>query len=102
MGRAGGGTLQGLGGVLVPCWAAVPAPRPVPSVSCPGAGLLQRREVDVDARARLGQTTAHQQGGGSAMEASTRQLLAWHGGARRPTRAEPLGAQRPPATGSTE
>jgi len=41
------------------------------------------------------------------MEAPTRQLLAWHGGARRPTRAEPLWAQRPPAsrqhaTGSTD
>jgi insertion element IS1 protein InsB len=95
--RAVGVTRQGLWGFLVQCFAALPAHRPVPPVSAQHAVLSQRRAGAAEALARLGQKPVAKQWGGSAMDATPRQSMAWHGGARRPTRAAPLWAKMPPA-----
>jgi insertion element IS1 protein InsB len=59
--------------------------------------LIQRLEVEADARASFVQQKANQPWVGIAMDAQTRQSMAWHVGDRRHTSAEPLWAKRPHA-----
>jgi hypothetical protein len=54
--------------------------------------------VAAAALARLGPQPARQAWGWLALAAQTRPSMAWHGGDRRHTRAEPLGATMPPAS----
>jgi IS1 family transposase len=50
---------------------------------------VQRLEVKADAMASFVQKQAHQQWGGMALDATTRQLIALPVGARRPTQTVP-------------
>jgi len=95
--RAVGVTLKWLLGFLVPCFAAWPAHLHGQPVSGTRAGLIPRREGAADALASWVQQPAHKPGGWSAMDATTRQSIAFDVGARRHTSAEHLWAKRPQA-----
>jgi insertion element IS1 protein InsB len=96
--RAVGVTRKWLWGVLVQCCAAWPDPLHVHPGSCQHAVLLQRLAVAADAWASLVQKKANKQWVWIAMEAKTRQSIAFHVGERRHQRAAPLWAQMPHAS----
>ena len=60
--------------------------------------LIQRLEVEADARARFVQKTAPKQGVWIAMDATTRHMIAFPVGERRHPSAEPLWAKSPQAS----
>ena len=95
IGRAVGVPLKGLLGFLVQCLAALPDPRHVQPVSCPHAGLSQRLAVAADALARCVPQQANQPWSWSAVDAKTRQIIAFHVGDRSHTSAEHLWAKIP-------
>ena len=81
----------------VQCFAALPDHRHVQPVSCQHDVLLQRLAVEADAMASFVQKKAHKQWVWIAMDATTRQILAFHVGDRSHTSAEHLWAKMPPA-----
>ena len=95
--RAVGVTLKWLWGFLVQCFAALPDHLHVPPVSCTRDVLIQRLEVEADELASFVQKKAPKQGVWIAMDATTRQIMAFHVGARRHTSAEHLWAEIPQA-----
>jgi insertion element IS1 protein InsB len=95
--RAVGVTLKGLLGFLVQCFGALPDHLHVQSVSCPRDVLIQRLEVEADELASFVQKKAHKQWVWIAMDATTRQVIAFHVGDRSHTSAEHLWAKIPQA-----
>src|SRR4029434_2917025 len=95
--RAVGVTLKWLLGFLVQCFGALPDHRHVQSVSCPGDVPIHRLEVEADELASLVQKQAHKQWVWIAMDATTRQVIAFHVGDRSHTSAEHLWAKIPQA-----
>jgi insertion element IS1 protein InsB len=95
--RAVGVTLKWLLGFLVQCFGALPDHLHVQSVSCPRDVLIQRLEVEADELASFVQKKAHKQWVWIAMDAKTRQIIAFHVGDRSHTSAEQLWAKIPQA-----
>jgi insertion element IS1 protein InsB len=95
--HAVGVTLKWLLGFLVQCFEALPDHRHVQPVSCTRDVLIQRLEVEANALASFVQKTAHKQWVWIAMDAKTRQVIAFHVGDRSHTSAEHLWAQIPQA-----
>jgi insertion element IS1 protein InsB len=95
--RAVGVTLKWLLGFLVQCFGALPDHLHVQSVSCPRDVLIQRLEVEADELASFVQKKAHKQWVWIAMDATTRQVIAFHVGDRSHTSAEHLWAKIPQA-----
>jgi hypothetical protein len=95
--RAVGGTLKWLVGFLVQCFQALPDHLHVQPVSCTRDVLIQRLEVEADELASFVQKKAPKQWVWSAMDTTTRQILAFHVGDRSHTSAEPLWAKVPHA-----
>ena len=92
-----GVTLKWLLGFLVQCFAALPDHLHVQPVSCTRDVLIQRLEVEADELASFVQKKAHKQWVWMAMDAKTRQIIAFHVGDRSHTRAEYLWAKIPQA-----
>ena len=95
--RAVGVTLKWLLGCLVQCFAALPDHLHVQPVSCTRDVLVQRLEVEADELASFVQKKANKQWVWIAMDATTRQIIAFHVGDRSHTSAEHLWAKIPPA-----
>jgi insertion element IS1 protein InsB len=95
--RVVGVTLKWLLGFLVQCVAALPEQLHVQPVSCPHHVRIQRLEVEADEMASLVQRKAHKQWIWLAMDATTRQVLAWHVGDRSRRSAKRLWAKIPEA-----
>jgi len=95
--RAVGVTLKWLLGLLVQCFAALPDHLRVQPVSWSRDVLSQRLEVEADALASFVQKKANKQWVWSAMEATTRQIIALHVGDRRHKSAEHLWVKIPHA-----
>ena len=91
--RAVGVTLKWLLGVLVQCFAPLPAHLHVQLVSCTHEVLMQRLEVEADELAGFVQKKANKQWVWIAMDAKTCQSIALHVGARSHTSAEQLWAK---------
>jgi insertion element IS1 protein InsB len=96
--RAVGGGLTGLLGFLGDGVAALPEPLHAQPAAGHGQGMMRRLEVEADARRRVGQKQADQQWLWSAMDAKSRQVLAWPAGDRRRQGAKRLWAKRPEAS----
>lgn len=86
--RAVGVTRKWFLGFLVQCCAVLPDHLPVQPVSCQHDVLIQRLAVEAAALASFVQKKANKQWVWIAMEVKTRQIMAFHVGDRRPTRAE--------------
>ena len=84
-------------GFLVQCFEALPDHLYVQPVSCTHEVLIQRLEVEADALASFVQKKAHKQWVWIALDAKTRQIIAFHVGDRSHTSAEHLWAKIPPA-----
>ena len=97
IGRAVGVPLKGLLGFLVQCLAALPDHLHVQPVSCQHAVLIQRLAVAADTMASCVQQKANKPWIWSAMDAKTRQIMAFHVGDRSHKSAEPLWAKIPQA-----
>src|SRR5262249_35988392 len=95
--RAVGVTLKWLLGFLVQCLETLPEHLHVQPVSCQHDVLSQRLAVEADALASFVQKKAHKQWVWIAMDAKTRQIIAFHGGDRSHTSAEHLWARLPHA-----
>jgi insertion element IS1 protein InsB len=95
--RAVGVTLKWLLGFLVHCCEALPDHLHVQPVSCTRDVLIQRLDVEADALGSFVQKKAHQQWVWIAMDAKTRQIIAFHVGDRSHTSAEHLWAKIPQA-----
>ena len=95
--RAVGVTLKWLLGFLVQCFEALPDHLHVQPVSCTRDVLIQRLEVEADELASFVQKKAHKQWVWLAMDAKTRQIIAFHVGDRSHTSAEQLWAKIPHA-----
>ena len=95
--RAVGVTLTWLLGFLVHCCEALPDHLHGHPVSCTREVLIQRLEVEADALASFVQKKANKQGVWIAMDATTRQIIAFHVGDRSHTSAEQLWAKIPQA-----
>jgi insertion element IS1 protein InsB len=95
--RAVGVTLKWLLGFLVQCFGALPDHLHVQSVSCTRDVPIQRLEVEADELASFVQKKAHKQWVWIAMDATTRQVIAFHVGDRSHTSAEHLWAKIPQA-----
>lgn len=95
--RAVGVTLKWLLGFLVQCFAALPDHLHVQPVSCQHDVLIQRLEVEADEMASFVQKKANKQWIWIAMDATTRQIIAFHVGDRSHTSAEQLWAKMPQA-----
>ena len=78
--RAVGVTLKWLLGFLVQCFAALPDHLHVQPVSCQHDVLIQRLEVEADELASFVQKKANKQWVWIAMDAKTRQIIAFHVG----------------------
>ncbi len=96
--RAVGVPLKGLLGFLVQCFEALPDHLHVQPRSCTRDVLIQRLEVEADELASFVQKQAHKQWVWIAMDAKTRQIIAFHGGNRSHPSAEHLWAKIPPAS----
>jgi len=96
--RAVGVTLKWLLGFLVQCFEALPDHLHVQPVSCPRDVLMQRLEVEADARASCVQKKANKPWGWIARDIKTRQISALHVGDRGHTRAEHLWGKSPHAS----
>jgi len=95
--RAVGVTLKWLLGFLVQCLETLLEHLHVQPVSCQHDVLSQRLAVEADALASFVQKKAHKQWVWIAMDAKTRQIIAFHGGDRSHTSAEHLWARLPHA-----
>jgi insertion element IS1 protein InsB len=95
--RAVGVTLKWLLGFLVQRCAALPDHLHVHPVSCQHDVLIQRLAVEADELASFVQKKANKQWVWIAMDAKTRQIIAFHVGDRSHTSAEHLWAKMPPA-----
>jgi insertion element IS1 protein InsB len=95
--RAVGVPLKWLLGFLVQCFAALPDHLHVQPVSCTRDVLIQRLEVEADELASFVQKKADKQWVWIAMDATTRQIMAFHVGDRSHTSAEQLWAKIPQA-----
>ena len=95
--RAVGVTLKWLLGFLVQCFEALPDHLHVQPVSCTRDVLIQRLEVEAAALASFVQKKANKQWVWIAMDAKTRQIIAFHVGDRSHTSAEHLWAKIPHA-----
>src|SRR5499425_2417360 len=91
--RAVGVTLKWLLGFLVQCFAALPDHLHVHPVSCEHDVLIQRLEVEADELASFVQKKANKQWVWIAMDAKTRQIIAFHVGDRSHKSAEHLWAE---------
>src|SRR5262249_35594834 len=91
--RAVGVTLKWLLGFLVQCLEALPDHLPVQPVSCQHDVLIQRLEVEADALASFMQKKTNKQWVWIAMDATTRQIIAFHVGDRSHKSAEHLWAK---------
>ena len=85
--RAVGVTLKWLLGFLVQCFEALPDHLHVQPVSCQHDVLIQRLEVEADELASFVQKKANKQWVWIAMDATTRQIIAFHVGDRSHTSA---------------
>jgi insertion element IS1 protein InsB len=90
-------TLKWLLGFLVQCFAALPDHLHVQPVSYQHDVLIQRLEVEADELASFVQKKANKQWVWIAMDAKTRQIIAFHVGDRSHTSAEHLWAKIPQA-----
>ena len=95
--RAVGVTLKSLLGFLVQCFEALPDHLHVQPVSCQHDVLIQRLEVEADELASFVQKKANKQWVWIAMDATTRQIIAFHVGDRSHRSAEHLWAKSPQA-----
>ena len=95
--RAVGVTLKWLLGFLVQCFEALPDHLHVQPVSCTHDVLMQRLEVEADEMASFVQKKTNKQWVRIAMDAKTRQIIAFHVGDRSHTSAEHLWAKIPQA-----
>jgi insertion element IS1 protein InsB len=95
--RAVGVTLKWLLGFLVQCFEALPDHLHVQPVTCHGNVMIRRLEVEADAMSSFVQKKANKQWLWIAMDATTRQIIAWHVGDRSHTSAEHLWVKMPPA-----
>src|SRR5262245_33151876 len=95
--RAVGVTLKWLLRFLVQCFAVLPDHLHVQPVSCQHDVLIQRLEVEADELASFVQNKANKQWVWIAMDATTRQIMAFHVGDRSHTSAEHLWAKMPHA-----
>ena len=95
--RAVGVTLKWLLGFLVQCFAALPDHLHVQPVSCQHDVLIQRLAVAADGMASFVQQKANKQWIWIAMDAKTRQIMAFHVGDRSHKSAEHLWAKIPQA-----
>jgi insertion element IS1 protein InsB len=95
--RAVGVTLKWLLGFLVQCFKTLPDHLPVHPVSCTRDVLIQRLEVEADELASFVQKKAHKQWVWIAMDATSRQVIAFHVGDRSHKSAEQLWAKIPHA-----
>src|SRR5215471_8122733 len=95
--RAVGVTLKWLLGFLVQCFEALPDHLHVQPVSCTRDVLIQRLEGEADELASFVQKKANKQWVWIAMDATTRQIIAFHVGDRSHTSAEHLWAKIPQA-----
>ena len=96
--RAVGVTLKWLLGFLVQCFEALPDHLHVQPLSCTHDVLIQRLEVEADELASFVQKKANKQWVWIAMDAKTRQIIAFHVGDRSHTSAEHLWAKIPTHT----
>ena len=92
-----GVTLKWLLGFLVQCFEALPDHLPVQPVSCQHDVLIQRLAVKADELASFVQKKANKQWVWIAMDAKTRQIIAFHVGDRSHTSTEQLWAKIPQA-----
>jgi insertion element IS1 protein InsB len=95
IGRAVGVTLKGLLGFLVQCFEALPDHLHVQLVTCTQDVIVQRLEVEADEMASLVKKKANKQWIGLAMDAKTRQVIAFHVGDRSRKSAKQLWAKIP-------
>src|SRR5499433_4427604 len=95
--RAVGVTLKWLLGFLVQCFDALPDHLHVHPVSCQHDVLIQRLEVEADAMASFVQKKANKQWIWIAMDAKTRQIIAFHVGDRSHKSAAQLWTKIPQA-----
>jgi insertion element IS1 protein InsB len=96
--RALGGTLKWLLGLRVEGFEASPDPPHVQPVTCEHDVMSQRREVEADDRAGVGRKEVNRPWSWPAVEATSRRVLAVHGGDRSRRRAKRLWAQMPAAS----
>jgi insertion element IS1 protein InsB len=95
--RAMGGTLKGLWGFLVECFEALPDHLHVQPVTCKHNVMIQRLEVEADEVASFVQKKANKQWIWIAMDATSRQVIAFHVGDRSRRSAKRLWAKIPEA-----
>ena len=95
--RAVGVTLKWLLGFLVQCFQALPDHLYVQPVARTQDVIMQRLEVEADEMASFVQKKANKQWIWIAMDAKTRQIIAFHVGDRSRTSAKRLWAKIPPA-----
>jgi insertion element IS1 protein InsB len=95
--RAVGVTLKWLLGFLVQCYEALPDHLHVQPISCQCNVLMQRLEVEADEMASFVQKKANKQWIWIAMDAKTRQVIAFHVGDRSRKSAKKLWAKIPEA-----
>jgi insertion element IS1 protein InsB len=93
--RAVGVTLKWLLGFLVQCFQALPDHLHVQPVSCTQHVMIQRLEVEADEMASFVQKKANKQWIWIAMDATTRQVIAFHVGDRSRRSARRLWAKIP-------
>jgi insertion element IS1 protein InsB len=95
--RAVGVKLKWLLGFLVQCVKALPEHLHVQSVTCDGYVMMQRLEVEADEMSSFVQTKANKQWIWIAMDAKSRQVIAFHVGDRSRRSAKRLWAKIPQA-----
>ena len=95
IGRAVGGTLQWLLGCLVQCFEARPEHLHVQPVTGHGHVMIRRLEVEADAMSRFVQKKERKHWIWLAMDATTRQVMAFHVGDRSRKSAKRLWAKIP-------
>jgi hypothetical protein len=95
--RAVGVGLKWLLGFLVQCYKARPAHLNAQAVPCNGAVMMQRLEMAVAAMARFVPKKGHKQWIWLAMDARSRQVIAFHVGDRSRQSAKRLWAKMPAA-----
>jgi insertion element IS1 protein InsB len=95
--RAMGATLKWLLGFLVECFEALPDHLHVQPITCHGNIMLRRLEVEADEMASFVQKKAHKQWIWIAMDATSRQVIAFHVGDRSRRSAKRLWAKIPEA-----
>src|SRR5919202_4865002 len=95
--RAEGVTLKWLLGFLVQCFEALPDHLHVQPITCKQNVMIQRLEVEADEMASFVQQKANKQWIWIAMDAQTRQVIAFHVGDRSRRSAKRLWAKIPRA-----